>query len=513
LYEDDVALLVAELPGCLKAHSQEVDAIQYRIDAYEDSTSAAFATFTHRIATTLAQDFSTPQAQDNAPQERVDQEVCTALVEDAAILIRFYEQARPITERGPLKEWIEKVKKIYDFFKSCDQEEWKSYQEEGIVPYCFWRDQKIASQYYYSNRDLAFISGLVDGVYREGEGVLHLPDLVRDLSKFPGKLIYAYTLAYWECAPDHLLANYQEYEYTIEQLAALEKEGGIWSWVKEQWYDYKGKKKALEKYFDDCHEAEQLRDDIEHLYEIISSWEEIGKLYDQVERKVKLYFKELDGTDNINRYKQGRFLVTAASAVLIIGELTRISKIRAILRNLKNATETQWNKFGEELEKLKKGKGAEGVAKGADELVGTYTTTIKWGTKTVEARPFGNGYWGKRFPQSNPRVDAYELKINPNNESYYLPLSEERMVQFENISKEALQDGKLIMEKSSIYHVYDKPPVLRTNILNEAKDQAAVAKKYGLKVEWLVSDEKAVDHLTRFFKEENVEIIVKLFPE
>jgi hypothetical protein len=153
------------------------------------------------------------------------------------------------------------------------------------------------------------------------------------------------------------------------------------------------------------------------------------------------------------------------------------------------------------------------LAKGADDIVGTYTTTIKWGSKTVEARPFRNGYWGKRFSQSNPRVDAYELKINPNNESYYLPLSEERMVQFENISKESLQDGKLIIEKSSIYHVYDKPPVLRTNILNEAKDQAAVAKKYGLKVEWLVSDEKAVDHLTRFFKEENVEIIVKLFPE
>ncbi len=45
------------------------------------------------------------------------------------------------------------------------------------------------------------------------------------------------------------------------------------------------------------------------------------------------------------------------------------------------------------------------------------------------------------------------------------------------------------------------------------KIKLSVAKKYGLKVEWLVSDEKAVDHLTRFFKEENVEIIVKFFPE
>ena len=61
--------------------------------------------------------------------------------------------------------------------------------------------------------------------------------------------------------------------------------------------------------------------------------------------------------------------------------------------------------------------------------------------------------------------------------------------------------------------ILDELSVLRLNVLKEAKDQAAVAKKYGLKVEWLVSEEKAVDHLTRFFKEENLDIIVKLFKE
>jgi len=146
--------------------------------------------------------------------------------------------------------------------------------------------------------------------------------------------------------------------------------------------------------------------------------------------------------------------------------------------------------------------------------VGTYTTKIKWGIQDINARPFEKGYWGKRIPQSEPRIDAYELKINPNNESFYVKNSEGSFVQFENIVDKTLQDGKLGMDKSSIYHVLDKPEFLRIeSILKPAQRQVSVAKEVGYTVEWLVSDQKAVDQLTQYFIDNNIGIVVKLLLE
>jgi len=146
-------------------------------------------------------------------------------------------------------------------------------------------------------------------------------------------------------------------------------------------------------------------------------------------------------------------------------------------------------------------------------IPGVYSTTIEWSIyKKIDARPFGNGYWGKRIPQPDPRVDAFELKINRNNESYYLPKPDGELVQFENIVADALQDGKLIQKQKSIYHVIDVP-YGKKKILEEAKRQLEAANHNNLKVEWLVSDQKAVDQLTSFFNDENVNILVKYYPE
>ena len=147
--------------------------------------------------------------------------------------------------------------------------------------------------------------------------------------------------------------------------------------------------------------------------------------------------------------------------------------------------------------------------------VGTYTTKIKWGILEVDARPFGNkGYWGKRVPQKDARVDAFELKVNPNNESFFVEHPNGGFVQFEGLNKNALQDGKLVLQpNNSMYNVYDKPEFLRQKVLDEAIRQTQAANIKGLTVEWLVSDKISVDQLTRFFAEKNVNIIVKYLAE
>ena len=94
-----------------------------------------------------------------------------------------------------------------------------------------------------------------------------------------------------------------------------------------------------------------------------------------------------------------------------------------------------------------------------------YPKKIKWGIHEIDVRPEGKGFWGKRIKQADPRVEAFELKINPNNESYYLPHPQGGYVQFENMINSTVQDGKLILNKKSFYHVDDMPDFAKNKIL------------------------------------------------
>lgn len=148
-------------------------------------------------------------------------------------------------------------------------------------------------------------------------------------------------------------------------------------------------------------------------------------------------------------------------------------------------------------------------------IPGKYTDEIVWSIyKHVLVRKFGKGYFGKRIKQHISRVDNYELKINPNNESYYLQHPDGRYVQFENMVDNVLQDGKCILNKKrSFYHVYDRGYKAQKRVLEQANRQIETANAVGYKVEWLVSDEKAVEQISRLFKENNINIIVKFYQE
>ena len=147
------------------------------------------------------------------------------------------------------------------------------------------------------------------------------------------------------------------------------------------------------------------------------------------------------------------------------------------------------------------------------ESVPVYTDKIKWGIHEIDVRPDGKGFWGQRIRQSNPRVNGYELKINPQNESYHLPHPDGGYVQFENMIDSTVQDGKLVMKQKSFYHVNDMPDFAKNKVLEEAERQIVAANAADYKVEWLVSDKDAVNQLKELFKERNVDIIVTFYPE
>lgn len=145
---------------------------------------------------------------------------------------------------------------------------------------------------------------------------------------------------------------------------------------------------------------------------------------------------------------------------------------------------------------------------------GSYPMNIKQNTQTLPARRQGPGFWTPRMRQSDPAVDAYERKINPNNESYYVPLTDGSYMQFENATGRTVQDGKLVSDPvSSFYRDLDRLPFARANIIKTASQQVKAASRYGLSVEWLVSEQPTVAKLRALFEEQNIPVKVTYFPQ
>ena len=145
---------------------------------------------------------------------------------------------------------------------------------------------------------------------------------------------------------------------------------------------------------------------------------------------------------------------------------------------------------------------------------GEYTYEIVWSIHNhLLVRKCGKGCFGKRIEQSDLRVDNYELKINSNNESYYLQHPDGRYVQFENMKDSTLQDAKLVKSERSYYHVDRLSSCMKQKLHNKAKRQLETANAAGYKLEWIVSDITAVEQLRRFFAEQNMDIIVTYCPE
>ena len=269
-------------------------------------------------------------------------------------LVKFYHEGGQFLEEAPFKNWVAKFQRVNEFLKTCKDEKWESYNGKGIIPFCFWRNHEISSGLYYTNADLPFTAGIVDGAYIEADGIYQIPRAVSDITNVPGRVLYAYTAAYWECRTSQLIANYEKYEYVIEQLANNEKERGLWNWVREQWHDYRGKQDELKRYFKDCRDADDLRETIEDLYELATNWEEIGMLSSEVCQRINQYWITLGGEENIGRYQRGKLIFPTASFLLPFGAgvVSKVEKLKNGLKILKNTSTEDWRKFINQIDHL-----------------------------------------------------------------------------------------------------------------------------------------------------------------
>ena len=305
--------------------------------------------------------------------------------EGESVIVRasLYPTAVTLFQDEHFVAWIKKVRDIYEFFNACDETAWRSYKGSGIIPECFWLEHNISPALHYSNADLAFISGLIDGAYLETQALANLHQIISNASDFPGKLIYAYSMAYLDCQPEDLLTKLHEYEYTLEQLAMMEKdEGGMWNWVKEQWHNYKGEREEIEQYFVDCRDAEDLRAIVEELYQVIASWEEIKILSSSIYHHLKEYWQTLRSSDNIGRYEKGLLIVPTASMIFPLGAASRLGKVRQTLKSLKAASNEDWLKFTRKVSES--GSIKTSISNLSKQLRQIYDDCIKAGYRTYE---------------------------------------------------------------------------------------------------------------------------------
>ncbi|MDQ2657927.1 MAG: fibronectin type III domain-containing protein [Bacteroidota bacterium] len=269
------------------------------------------------------------------------------------------EQAASAIREEPYREWMEKLRKVCEFLERCDDHAWQSYNGSGIVPYCFWRDSEISSSDYYSALDLPFTAGLIDGAYREVDGYLELPQVLRNINDLPGKVIYAYTAAHWQCEYGEILAKVDEYEAIVDELARMDAEGGIWNWVKRQVHDYREDQDEIVTYITDCRDAAELRQAIDDLAELATSWNEFLILSARVYSSLETYWETIQSTDNHGRYELGSVIIPAASVILPMGMgiASKAEKVKASLKVLLESGKEDLARVGKRV--------AEVVSKGA----------------------------------------------------------------------------------------------------------------------------------------------------
>ncbi|MEB3347106.1 fibronectin type III domain-containing protein [Aquimarina gracilis] len=366
----------------------------------KEELAVAEATYQEEIDKTLTASSEDTGPIDTTKEQRALKEVEQKIeaAEDAGFTAEAYAS---LGSDPSFKGTFEQLKKIVDYLKEtaahCKEKGWKSYQDEGIVPACIWENANIPQPLYYSKADLPYMSGLVDGLYQEGEGLVLLPQFLYQAGSGLKDFIYAYTIAYLECTPSKIAANEKRIGELLKKLEG-DTGDGIWDWVTRK---YSESELSIAQYQEkSCEEAKKLREEVDQLAAYLSEWENIEKLYTSIEEKLKAYFSNIQKQNNIGRYQEGKITVVVGSLFVSAGGLvvTKIGRVKKILQTLKTFTTEQWDKVFKKLDE-KLGRGLSGITKFDD-----WIKTLK--TKINPRRDFPDGKFEKKVTGDDMQYEA-----------------------------------------------------------------------------------------------------------
>ncbi len=275
----------------------------------------------------------------------------------------FFAEVEPIMngENSEVKATIKKLKEIYEIFEKCNDENWASYNGQGVIPYCFWRDAESG--------DLPFTAGIVDGAYLEYEAITQLVPMIEDLHDNISKVIAAYTIDSWRCRDEAFVSNSTEYERVLYRLKELEGESSVWSWVEERWQE--DSKQDLEEFYKECEEVQTLKNDINEIYVFITDFEEVIDLYFEIESKITEYLETLQSDGNEGYYERGRLVIPAATVLIDgVGVLSKMPRVKKALQGMKKIiNDGEWTRFTRKVDEL--------AGSSVDDLISALNSSMK----------------------------------------------------------------------------------------------------------------------------------------
>ena len=362
----------------------------------------------------------------------------------------FLEEAQRILNAPEAEEgfwdFIEMLQAVYAFFEQCRQENWASYKNQGLVPYCFWRDAPMIATEPYG--DIAFVSGLIDGLYQEGEGLVKLPEVVQKMTAGIRQLVYAYSIGYLNCHQNKVKATKERLDYLLEHVEVAEPKRGFWNWMRGG--SPANDKEAMETYLKTCEEVMQLRREVAELYELVNSWEDLQQRYRDIKSIWDAYWETLGGNDNIASYEGGKLFIFVASGLVPgVGQLSKAKRVTAILEELKGFTKTQWDEL---VARVRSGFGGVGnLGKIGDNLINSVAGDIKKFSEYALTNPSKTGLF----------VDSWGYKLSD---------AESLLSIYKNQAVQAVKDGKVIFSKTTQFGIeYKIETILNTPLKGEIK--------------------------------------------
>ena len=274
--------------------------------------------------------------------------------------VKFIEDAQSILGNPDLSiefwETVKLLEEIYDALELCNNTDWKSYEDKGMIPYCYWKNNDIEIKDFFTGKDTPYVAGIFDGAYQEVEGVLMLPEMAVKFGKGFQHLFYSYTTAYITCRGGKVKANKDRFEELLKKLKVEEEKEGIWSWLKEKWYS--DEKEEVNNYLINCDDVVKTRQQIVDLFNFLTEWKNIVESYIKISAKIKelVTLYETTSTVNETRYKKGILDFQILSTFTGVGAVSKIPKVKKVLKTLSNFTKNQWDelavKYGDEVAKV-----------------------------------------------------------------------------------------------------------------------------------------------------------------
>ena len=268
------------------------------------------------------------QIRDN-PKKSTDYCSGSCPFEDLTSEDDLYKQLLAELERNiadELGDLLRELKELEEYLLECS----KPYNGQGIVPKCIWDRSP-------PNPNLALVSGMIDGVYIEGEEIAKLianaPQYVANIAEWAVNITIAKHLG---CNPEILCLTRERVDDLIGNIEENSSNSDILSWLREK--RSQTSISFLTAWDKGCESLAEIELFLNIFKELIFSYKTWEAIYNELEMSFRDELIGLATNDNVAYYELGRAIVTVGSIFTGIGAVSKINKVRNIIDKIKGLT-------------------------------------------------------------------------------------------------------------------------------------------------------------------------------